>query len=319
LAPAGGAAVESAPKVHTGAMMMISIGGQTYNAMPVELDKVMEHPLVKRLHVPADSLAFLRPENLDFGAGHKRPLILKGPDGSGLVLVDSLVELVLCIEKELHPDDEPMNTTLRTSEVRKHALRLAHEMYESCSGQVRHRLFNLGDEAARFGTWSEGDIDAIFSYLTSSRIMEAPYINEGELKRVRFTDYGRTVIEAAIDKPKDASGPFPPLSVVIGDIGAGAQVAVGSGQFVQERHDVRDHDILRDLVPLLRAASAEMRATGNEQASSLLVVAEDEMGHDGDKDLLRRTLGRFASKFLSGAAGSAADALLAYCKAHGLL
>ena len=144
-------------------------------------------------------------------------------------------------------------------------------------------------------------------------------VSEPELKRVRFTDYGRTVIEAAIDKPNDGSGPFPPLNVVIGDIGAGAQVAVGSGQFIQTRRDERDQDILRDLVPLLRATSAEMRADGNEQASSLLVVAENEAGDDGDRDLLKRTLGRFASKFLSDAAGSAAQALVAYCKAHGFL
>jgi hypothetical protein len=280
---------------------------------------VVEHPLVKPLGVPPESLAFLRPENIDFGAGRKRPLILIGPDGGGLVLVDRLAELILCIDKEFELGDARMNTTLPTSEIRTQALRLAHKMYESSGGHVRHSLFNFGDEAARFGISNQGDGDAILAYLTSSRIMEAPYINEGNQTSVRLTDHGRMVIETAIDKPQDASGPFPPLSVVIGNIGAGAQVAVGSGQFVQQRHDVRDHDILRNLVPLLRAASTEMRASGNEQASSLLVVAESEAGHDGDKDLLKSTLGRFASKFLGEAAGSAAHALVAYCKAHGFL
>jgi hypothetical protein len=142
----------------------------------------------------------------------------------------------------------------------------------------------------------------------------------GARNAYRFTDYGISVIEAGIDRPNDASGPFPPLSVVIGDIGAGAQVAIGAGHFTQMRRDSDNPNLLRDLVPLLQAASAGLHANGRDQEATLLAVAQNEaQGQDCDMGFLKSALGRFAKTVANGAIDTASQALLAYCKAHGFL
>ena len=208
--------------------------------------------------------------------------------------------------------------TLQTSDVRKNALRLAHEFYENCAGKLQFSAFDIDNGSKNLGFTSEGDAEAIFSYLTSTKIMTSPYI--GSARLVRFTDYGISVIEFSVDRPNEPSGPFPPLSVVVGNIGAGAQVAIGAGHFNQERKDAQGPQVLRNLLPLLQAASTELRASGREQDTTLLTAAENEVGNDEcDTGYLKATLIRFAKTVGNGVTASATQALLAYCKAQGLL
>jgi hypothetical protein len=307
-------------------MTEISIDGRSYNAIPIHsFDGVYQHPFVKPLNLKPGTLAWLRPESLHIGERtKKRPLTVLGLNGQEVIFVDRNCELVLCIDKDLHPKHTVIQEkrTLRTSDTRKNALRLAYELYEHCSGNLKHSLFDVDEGAKQLGFPDEEDAEGIFSYLTSTNIMESPYIGAG--RTVRFTGYGISVVEAGIDRPDTASGPFPPLNIVVGDIGAGAQVAIGAGTFHQDRKDTENSQVLRDLLPLLQAASTELRASGREQEATLLTTAENEVGNeDCDKGYLKATLGRFAktvgNKVVDAAAGAASQAVLAYCKAHGLL
>jgi hypothetical protein len=302
-------------------MTEISIDGLSYNAIQIHpLSRVFEHALVQPLNLDPTKLAWLRPTSTDTGKGEKRPLTLKGPDGREVVFVDRFSEAVLCIEKNAHPHISTFREQpgMKTSDVREAALRIAHNLYENCSGELRFSTFDIDEEAKKLGFAGEADVKAIFSYLTSARVMQSPYINRG--RAVRFTDYGISMIESSIDRPNDSSGPFPPLSVIVGDIGAGAQVAIGSGHFAQTRHDSDNAKLLRDLLPLLQAASTELRASGQEKEATLLTAAQNEAeGDNCDTRFLQTVLGRFAKTVAGGALESATQALLAYCKAHGFL
>jgi hypothetical protein len=303
-------------------MGSISIDGRSYDTIPVaRLDRLSEHPFFTPLNLEPSSLAWLRPETLYIGERRKkRPVLVRGVDGKELVFSDRFCELVLCTDENLLPPPRQETPTLRTSDIRKHALKLAYEYYENCSGQLKFSTFDINEGSRELGFADEADAQAIFSYLTSSGIMESPYLGSGRV--VRFTDYGISAIEAGIDKPDESSGPFPPLNVVVGDIGAGAQVAIGTGDFRQERNDAQNPNLLRDLVPLLRAVSEQ--AGDGSQATILLKTAENE-AEDGDCDMgfLQATLAKFAKSFAKGvvepAASAASQSLLAYCKAHGLL
>ncbi len=207
---------------------------------------------------------------------------------------------------------------MRTSEIRKHALVIAHELYERCGGQLQHVIFDLDDEVKKFGLTGKVDVEAVSSYLTSTKIMK--YAGIGMSTMVHFTDYGISVIEGGIDRPNESVGPFPPLNVVVGDIGPGAQVAIGAGHFSQIERDADNADLLRGPIPLLQAASAELREQGRQQEATLLEAAGNEVtDDDGSMDFLRSSLMRFAKKVAGGAVDAASQALLAYCKAHGLL
>jgi hypothetical protein len=306
---------------HAALMANISINGISYNAIEIDpLDRMAEHALIKPLTLDPGTLAWLRPTSINVGKPTKRPLALRGPDGREVVFVDRRCELVLCIEKHLHPQHAPLQgkSAMKTSDIRKNALRVAYELYENCSGELRHSLFDLDEETSRFGNANEADAQAIYAYLTSTGIMESPYIGSGNT--VKFSDYGISVIESGIDRPNDASGPFPPLNVVIGDIGAGAQVAIGSGNFTQTRHDTDNTQLLRDLVPLLQLSCTELNAAGREQEATLLAAAKDEAdGENCNVGFLRSLLGRFARKVGDGAVDAGSVGLLAYCRAHGLL
>jgi hypothetical protein len=302
-------------------MTNISINGISYNAIEIDpLDRIAEHALIKPLNLDPATLGWLRPTSINIGEPMKRPLALRGPDGREVVFVDRLCELVLCIEKHLHPQHASLQgkSAMKTSDVRKNALRVAYEFYENCSGELRQSLFDLDEETSKLGYTNEADAQAIYAYLTSTGIMESPYIGSGNT--VKFTDYGISVIESGIDRPNDASGPFPPLSVVVGDIGAAAQVAIGSGNFTQTRRDTDNTKLLEDLVPLLQASYTELNAAGREQEATLLAAAKDEAdGENCDVGFLRSLLGRFAKKVGEGVVDAGSVGLLAYCKTHGLL
>jgi hypothetical protein len=302
-------------------MTEISIDGLSYNTIEIHpLDRVFEHALVKPLNLDPAYLAWLHPTSVNTGAGGKRPLAIRGPGGREVVFVDRLCELVLCIEKQQHPQHSAFRekSAMRTSDIRKEAFRVAHELYEDCSGELRFSIFDLDEEVKKLGHTNESDAEAIFSYLTSTRVMESPYIGGG--RAVRFTDYGISVIESGIDRPDHSSGPFPPLSVVVGDISSGAQVAIGSGHFTQTSHGIENTALLRDLIPLLQTASVELLAREREKEATLLAAAQNEAGaNDCDMNLLKSALGRFAKMVTGGVVDSASQALLAYCKAHGFL
>jgi hypothetical protein len=87
---------------------------------------------------------------------------VRGLDGKEVVFVDRNCELVLCIDDDLHPQHTAIqeNMTLRTSDTRKNALRLAYEFYERCSGDLKLSQFNIAEESKQLGLQKEEDAQA---------------------------------------------------------------------------------------------------------------------------------------------------------------
>ncbi len=201
---------------------------------------------------------------------------------------------------------------MKTSEVRKAALRIAVDLYESTSGDLVLRKLDLVPAAAAAGINDPVDVASIENYLTSTGVMQHGSIG---MSWMRFTPAGIAAVEAGLDRPDQSHAPFPPMSIVFGDIHAGAQVAVGNGTFNQSRDGGGD---LSEVVRLAQAAAHDWPADRRrEVAGAEAALIAEASAAAPDPALVRPAVAKLLGIAERVATGTATQALLAYCKAHG--
>jgi hypothetical protein len=190
-------------------------------------------------------------------------------------------------------------------------------MYERAEGELQFARFDIKDELARLNVLDLTAAAAVESYLTSTRVMA--HIGLGDTL-LSFTLEGVAIIEASMDEPKERHGPFPPMNVVIGDIGQGAQVAFGSGLFTQSQDVSLKPAALRELVCLVQAAVKEWPTEHQRRVAGAQVAIEAETESvEPDPGLLKASFARVAKIAETVAGGTATQALISYLKASGWL
>ncbi len=186
-----------------------------------------------------------------------------------------------------------------TSEVRKIALAVAFQIYQGARGNLQHVSFTIGIDP-EIGVNTLEDVKQIENYLISTEIIEHPWMGQDDLM---FTLRGIRQIEASLNRPNEPAGPFPAMHVVIGDIGANAQLAIGS-HHVSQSVRIGEHEALAKLLPLVQAVVAELPASAQAQGQASLDALKAEAGAQSPDPGFVKTL---ASKVLSLAGGVASS------------
>lgn len=190
---------------------------------------------------------------------------------------------------------------MSTSQVRIKALEVASRLYESAGGNLRHANFILGVDPD-FGLNTPEDVSQVIAYLTSMGTMEQRWNEKPDLM---FTANGILQVERSISRPTEAVGPFPAMQVIIGgNIGANAQVAIGSNQ-VSQLMQIGEPEMLTKLLPLVQVVVAELPASAQAQGQASLDALKAEAGAQSPDPGFVKTL---ANKVLSLAGGVASSA-----------
>lgn len=205
---------------------------------------------------------------------------------------------------------------MKTSDIRIIAFKVAVAIYEDAKGHL-DEVFSISKPAASFGVVQSDDVISIERYLISSKVMESPYIGNDA---VRFTSLGIRVIEASLDRPGEPHGPFPPLSIVIGNIASGAQLAIGSGSFNQTQSKNNDFNDISEIVRLVQTATREWPEVEQRQISGIEAALVGEVRATvPDAALIRPALAKIGKIAETITGGVGTQLLLSYLKAHGLV
>lgn len=186
-----------------------------------------------------------------------------------------------------------------TSEVRKIALAVAFRLYQGARGNLQHTSFTI-DVDQEIGVNTSEDVAQIENYLISTGIIEHPWLGQDDLM---FTREGIAQIEASLDRPNEPVGSFPAMHVVVGNVGANAQVAIGSNH-VSQSVRIGEPETLAKLLPLVQAVVAELPASAQAQGQASLDALKAEAGAQSPDPGFVKTL---ANKVLSLAGGVASN------------
>lgn len=206
---------------------------------------------------------------------------------------------------------------MRTSEVRKLAFRVAVEMYEGAAGNLQFETFKAADYLERMGENSPDVAAAVSLYLASCGVVKIPYL--GELT-VQFTREGISAIEASLDRPDQPQGPFPAYNVVIGDVAAGAQIALGHGMYNQTQMHTHSAEGVMQLLTLLQGAMPAWPEAEQQAVATVRTLLQGEASNPKpDGELVKAAAKKIGGVALKVGETAGTQMLLAWLKAHGYL
>ena len=204
-----------------------------------------------------------------------------------------------------------------TSEIRKLAFRVAVEFYESASGDLAFRDFDVADLCGHVDLLTPDNAESVAKYLYSTAVMRHMYLGSTAME---FTPEGIRAVEASMDRPEQPQGPFPAYNVAIGNIGAGAQVALGHGTYTQNQADGRIVEEVRHLVALIQVALADWPDAQQQEAANARALLEGEATSPApDQGMVRAAAKKVGAVALKVAETTATQAMLGYLKALGLM
>lgn len=189
-----------------------------------------------------------------------------------------------------------------TSEVREIALAVAFRLYQGARGNLQHVSFTIGIDPD-IGLNTSEDAKQVENYLISTETIEHPWIGQDDLM---FTMEGIRKIEASQNRPDEPAGPFPAMHVVIGDVGANAQLAIGS-HHVSQSVRIGEPGALAKLLPLVQAVVAELPASAQAQGQASLDALKAEAEAQSPDPGFVKTLANKVLSLASGVASSVAS------------
>ena len=194
------------------------------------------------------------------------------------------------------------------------AFKLALECYEKASGELR-LCFDISNTVGSHGIRDLDDLAGVSAYLYARGVMTPVGLNDPGL---RLTPEGIAMLEASMDRPEQPQGPFPAYNVVIGDVGAGAQVALGHGTYTQTQVNSQSGDDVRQLVALVQAAVPTWpEAQRQETASARTLLEREAQGPAPDHGMVKAAAAKIGGAALKIAETAGTQALLVYLKMHG--